>query len=103
MKTIINMKRYDTDNAIHVADYCNGYYRNDFKFLSLDLYITKIGAWFLHGQGGGLTEYAERHGSHRCAGERIDALSVEEAQQWLMKYGKTSELEKYFPSDIEEA
>lgn len=56
MFAIIDGKRYDTDKAELIFQYWNGKPRSDFKYRFKTLYRTKLGSWFLHHEGGALTD-----------------------------------------------
>ena len=103
MKSIIDSKKYDTETAALVAEHSNGYGWNDFKFLREHLYVTKNGNWFLHGEGGALTEYADSYANCKSEGERIRAFTPDQALEWLAAHNETEAIEKYFADRIEEA
>lgn len=103
MKTIINGKRYDTEKATFVAEYSEGYGSGDFRFLEEKLYRTQNGSWFLHGQGGPLTDYCEQHGSMRTGSERIEPFTENEAAAWLERTNNFNALEMHFADKIAEA
>jgi hypothetical protein len=97
MKSIINMKRYDTATAEEIAEWWNGLGRTDFRFCSETLYQTKSGAWFLHGDGGCLSKYAESgEGNSTESGETIIPYSSQEAAVWLAGHNP-SLFRKTFP------
>lgn len=101
---IINGKRYNTETAITVAGYDNGLGRSDFHYVYEDLYRTPKGAWFLVGEGGALTKYAQPCGNNAtCGGSEWAVFDEDEAFEWLQRHGKTEALEKYFSARIEEA
>ena len=83
MKAIINGKRYDTDTAEFVHGWSNGRHNGDFKYLVENLYKTKSGIFFLHGDGGAMTAYATDCGDTRCEGEKIIPMEKTEAMKWL--------------------
>ena len=105
MKQIVNGKRYNTETAIEIASVWNGCSRTDFRFMREALYRTAGGAWFLAGEGGALTKYAEslEGGRFRCGGEDIVPLTSGEAMKWLENNRKTEALETYFAKEIEDA
>ena len=105
MKKIINGKRYDTKTATEIASAWNGCSRSDFNFLLETLYKTDGGAWFLAGDGGALTKYAEvlEGGRSRCGGKDIVPLTPAEAKGWLESNRKTEALETCFASEIQDA
>lgn len=86
MKKVINKKLYNTETAERVGCWGNGHYTNDFGYCSEDLYRTKSGNFFLHGEGGPLSKYAQSSGNSTGWGERIVPLTYEEAQAWAEKH-----------------
>ena len=101
---IIDGKRYSTDTATKVASWQNSYGYSDFHHMEEDLYITPKGAWFLVGEGGALSKYAQSCGNNStCGGVEWTALSVDEAFEWLQQHHKTEELETYFADRIQDA
>lgn len=105
MKKIVNGKRYDTKTATEIASSWNGCSRSDFKFLLETLYKTDGGAWFLAGEGGALTKYAEvlEGGRSHCGGKDVVPLTPAEAKAWLEINRKTTALETCFASEIRDA
>jgi hypothetical protein len=97
MKTIINMKRYDTATAEEIASWWNGCSRNDFNYCAETLYRTASQSWFLHGEGGPLSKYAQsvEGGRGTCGGETIVPLTEAAAAEWLAEH-EPSVFEKYF-------
>jgi len=107
MKKIINGLRYNTKNAIEVGSYEHGSYPNsgDFSHWSATLYKTpRSGRFFLHGEGGGMTRFAD-HSPYggSCGGERLIPMSKQEALEWAEQYLSDSEIEKYFSDSIKDA
>lgn len=87
MKKVINGSRYDTDTAKKLAEWESGQNYTDFNWYSETLYRTKAGKWFLHGQGGAATAYADRASDGWSSfGERIIPLSEEAAKSWAEKH-----------------
>lgn len=105
MKAIIQGKRYDTEKATEVAHFWNGLAASDFGNISETLYLTAKGSWFLHGKGGACSPYSEPCEGGRCrtGGEKIVALTQDEAWHWLEDHHEIEALEKYFANCIEEA
>ena len=100
MKAIINLKRYDTSTAELVASYQFSNSR-DFRFIFEQLYLKKHGEWFLAGEGGPCTYYAESGGNNSIYGsERITPLTPEGALHQLEQWDKTEQIEKYFADKI---
>jgi len=108
MKRIIAGKRYDTDTAEEVTSRQEGY-GGDFAFYTEALYRTPKGAWFLAGEGGPRSHYAEQSadGRQSYGGSAIRPMTGPEARQWLEALGAKDEalqaLEKHFSADIEDA
>ena len=103
MKKIIDRKVYDTDNAELVHYWSNGFSNSDFSFREKTLYRTAKGNWFVHHEGGGLTDMARSFGDCVGAGEDIVAMSAEEALAFLQKHNAVECVEKWFADSIEDA
>lgn len=83
MKKVIDGRMYNTGTAKLLGGGSNDCPRNDFHFWEEDLYRTKSGAYFLHGQGGAASRYAESAGQNSwCGGEKIIPLPPEQAREW---------------------
>ncbi len=86
MKKIINGKKYDTETAKEIGFYSNGGTWRDFNHVEETLYQKRTGEYFLFGEGGPNTRYAERvDNSGWIAGEQITPMSYSEAQKWCEK------------------
>lgn len=89
MKKIIDGKVYDTETAQQVGEPwspgdCGP---SDFDFVMETLYRKRTGEYFLHGEGGARTKYAEACGaSEWTGGERIMPLSYDEARDWAERH-----------------
>lgn len=103
MKKIINGKRYDTETAKEVA--CDSYlYPRDFHYWSETLYRKNTGEYFLHGEGGPMSRYAESTGQNQWSGgEKIIPLSIEAAQAWAEEHLDANEYEEIFGTVEESA
>ena len=96
MKKIINGKRYDTDTAKFVGHAEHSHPR-DFNYWAEDLYLKKTGEFFIHGEGGANTIYAQpAEQNWRTGGEKIRPLSLKEAQEWAEKYLDADKYEEIF-------
>lgn len=82
MKKIINGKLYDTDTAKKIGVWDNGYHGGDFKLVVERLYRKRTGEYFLYGEGGPMTQYAEQVGNSWTSGESIAPLTFDEARAW---------------------
>jgi hypothetical protein len=82
MKKIINGRLYDTETAKELGGdrYSN---RRNFHHWAETLYKKRTGEFFIYGEGGPLSKYAEAVGLNEWSGgERIMPLSYAEAQEW---------------------
>ena len=92
MKKIINGKMYNTETATEVSSYSNGGSWRDFSHFCETLYRKKTGEFFLHGEGGPMTKYAESCGQNSWSGgERIFPLTEAKAKEWMEHYATTDE------------
>lgn len=82
MRKIIANKSYDTDTAVLVGEWNNREY-GSFDYVAESLYRKRTGEYFLHGEGGARSRYAESHGNNSWgAGETITPLNIESAAEW---------------------
>lgn len=96
MKKIINGKLYNTETAVDFGRYWNGFSTRDFKCVYETLYRKKTGEYFLHGEGGAMTTYAENVGDMRGWGERIIPMTYDEAREWAEQKLDADEYESIF-------
>lgn len=83
MNKIINGKVYNTDTARKIGTWSNGADRTDFSWVEESLYQKKTGEFFIYGQGGANTRYAQQlEASHWTGGETISLVSYNSARQW---------------------
>lgn len=84
LKKVINGKLYDTTTATMIAELSAGGDWNDFRHLREELYRTRRGSFFLAGEGGAMTHYAQRcSDKSMTGGEGIIPLDEGEAREWL--------------------
>lgn len=86
MKKIIKGKLYDTETARELGSdsYSNP---RDFHYWEETLFQKKTGEYFLHGEGGAATKYAEAVGQNSWSGgERIMPLTYTEAAEWAEQH-----------------
>lgn len=96
MKQIINNRRYDTETAelLGSDSYSN---RRDFSHWTEKLYRKRNGEYFLHGEGGPMSRYAERTGVNEWdGGEKIIPLTADAARKWAEEHLDADEYEKIF-------
>lgn len=83
MRKIINSKLYDTDTAKELGSWSNGGGWSDFSHMCETLYRKRTGEFFLHGEGGPMTKYAESTGQNSWSGgEKIIPLTIASARKW---------------------
>jgi hypothetical protein len=103
MKATINRLVYDTETAEFVASASHGC-RSDFNYWAEALYKTKRGNYFLHGEGGAMSRYAESLGNNsRCGGSAIVPMTEAEAIAWCEEHGRQAAIDEYFQHLVEEA
>lgn len=103
MKKIIGGKVYDTETAQKMAGYSNGGGWRDFKHVEETLYRKKTGEYFLHGEGGPMTRYAEPQGQNSwSSGERIMPMTYQEATAWAEEHLDGDEYERIFGEVVED-
>ncbi len=97
MKKIINGKVYDTKTAQEMARYSTGGSWNDFRHYEETLYRKKTGEYFLFGEGGPMTQYAERVELNSWgSGSRIMPMTYQEATAWAEEHLDGDEYEEIF-------
>lgn len=102
MKKIINGKKYDTDTAKEVGYSNNGLLSTDIDYIEETLYQKKTGEFFLYGEGGARTKYADYRGEMSSYhGYKIAPLTVKEAKKWAEDHLTVDEYEGIF-GEVEE-
>ena len=87
MKKIINNRLYNTDTAEEVGCWGNGLTGRDFGHCYETLYRKRTGEFFLFGQGGPLSKYAQSVGNNRWSGsEQIIPLTFDAARDWAEEH-----------------
>lgn len=102
MRAVIDRTIYDTDTAEALATWCTGTGPSDWHWVHETLYRTSHGRYFLHGQGGGLSPWAESFGDMKGPGAGIQALSVDEAIDWAGRHGEVRLLVGEFGDHLRE-
>jgi hypothetical protein len=82
MQQVIDRKLYDTETAEEIAQYAPITDKGDYNYLIETLYKTPDGEYFLHGDGGAATKWAEKVSNKRMPNEEIKLLTDEEALDW---------------------
>ena len=96
MRQIINNRRYDTETAELLGSdrYSNS---RDFNHWTEKLYRKRNGEYFLYGEGGPMSRYAERTGVNEWdGGEKIMPLTADAARKWAEEHLDADEYEKIF-------
>ncbi|MCE5344468.1 MAG: hypothetical protein LLF96_12925 [Eubacteriales bacterium] len=82
MQQTMNNKVYDTETAKPLGNWQRGF-SSERGYLSETLYITEEGDYFLYGEGGSRSRYAQRVAPNTWGyGERIIPFNNEEANAW---------------------
>lgn len=97
MKKIISGKVYDTEKAKELGTYSNAGGWRDFNHFEETLYQKRTGEFFLFGEGGPMTRYAEAEGQNSWGGgRRIMPMSYDEAKKWAEENLDADEYESIF-------
>lgn len=103
MKKIIRGKVYDTSTAQKLAQWENGEGYSSLTYVCETLYIKKTGEYFIHGEGGAMTQYAEARDQNRWgSGERIMPMAYKEAAEWAEKHLDDDTYENIFGTVTED-
>lgn len=104
MKKVINRKLYDTSTAQRLASWENNQDYRSFNHLEETLYRKRTGEYFLYGEGGARTQYAQQVEDHMWgSGEAIIPLTVKAAQEWAEEHLDGDDYEKIFGTVDEDA
>lgn len=104
MKKIINGKLYDTDTAKELGLRSNGLVWRDFRNVCETLYRKRTGEFFLHGEGGPMTKYAEvASGGGWTGSAKIIPLTYDAAREWAEKNLSADEYAEIFGMPDEDA
>lgn len=103
MKQVIDGKMYNTDTAEEIGSWSN-HLGGDFRSCSETLYRTKKGNYFVHGEGGAMSKYAEQCGDGMGGGSAIIPMDKDEAFEWAQQHcGDEDDVIEHFKDMIEEA
>ena len=96
MKQIINGRKYNTETAKECGVASHGYPR-DFGYYKETLYCKKNGEYFIFGEGGPASRYAERIDMNSWSGgSKIRPVSYSEAMEWAEENLDADEYEENF-------
>lgn len=101
MKKIINGRKYNTETAKEVGCWSNGYPCGDFNWCQETLYKKKTGEYFLHGEGGALSNYSRDTWNGSTGGVKIIPMTKDEAREWAENKLSCDEYEALF-GEVEE-
>lgn len=97
MKQTIHGRKYDTETAEALVGWGNGCYGHDPHRCYETLYRKGSGEFFLHGEGGAMSKYAQNLGNNQWQGEEVlIPLTYEAAKQWTAEKGTAEEYELIF-------
>lgn len=96
MRKIIHGKVYDTSTARLVAEGENDVGKGDVHWYREQLYQKKTGEYFVWGEGGPGSPYAEHRYGGWYGDEGINPVSYEEARQWAEDNLPAAEYEAEF-------
>lgn len=96
MKKVINGKLYNTETSKFLGEdsYSNP---SDFNYWLESLFQKRTGEFFLYGEGGPMSRYAQTTGQNEWSGgEQIQPMTAENARQWAEKHLSADEYEAIF-------
>lgn len=97
MKKIINGKLYNTETAKEMASWSDGMSFRDFSHVEEVLYQKRTGEFFIYGQGGPASRYAERvPGGMWGSGDQIIPLTWDAAREWAEEHLDADEYQEIF-------
>ncbi|WP_062114911.1 hypothetical protein [Aureimonas sp. AU40] len=100
IKKVVGGLRYDTTKAETVCRHERGYPR-DFEYEDTTLYRTSGSRFFLAGEGGARSRWAERVSGGLQGGEGLIPVTVEEAREFAERYADAETVERFF--EVEDA
>lgn len=102
MHKIIANKVYDTDTAKALGNWQRGF-SSEKGYISETLYMKKTGEYFLHGEGGPRSRYAQRVAPNTWGyGERIIPISEEEAHSWAENHLTSASYDLVFGTVVDD-
>ncbi len=103
MRKIIDGKVFNTDTATLVCDVSpSGFYRGDFRWEDTGLYKSPKGQFFLAGEGGPMSRWAQAEGQNgRRSGSGIELVSDDVARHECERYGTPAQFAAAFGEPLE--
>jgi hypothetical protein len=104
-RKIVRGKRYDTEKSTEIGSASGGGAVGDFSYWEATLYrAPRSGAYFLAGEGGPMTRFAQSIGQNQWSGgEDIIPMTRQEAFDWAQEHLDLGIVEDEFPDLIEDA
>lgn len=97
MRRVIDGKTYNTETADEVCTLSGTANRTDFRYHDTSMYRTKGGAFFLAGEGGPMSMWAQAVEQNSwSSGKGIKPLTREEALSILEQENEQDAIEQYF-------
>jgi hypothetical protein len=97
VKKLINGKLFNTDTATFIGDGCSKCGMSDFNWFSEKLFKTKKGQFFLVGEGGPMSKWAQSCGTNSWgSGSGMKLLTREQALEWAETYLDVDEVLEEF-------
>jgi hypothetical protein len=98
MRRVIDGKTYDTDTATVICDVsAKGFHAGDFRYDDSYLYKTPKGAFFVAGEGGPLSQWAQPEGNNgRRGGSGLRLVDIDDAKAICERHGSHDDYIKAF-------
>lgn len=97
MKKVIKNKLYDTDTAKLLGEYQNMDDVRNLSYIREVLYQKKTGEYFLYGEGGANTRYAETISANNWkGGEKILPMDYVSAEKWAEEHLSADDFQNVF-------
>ncbi|MFC1652423.1 hypothetical protein ACFL3F_01760 [Planctomycetota bacterium] len=105
MEVTIDGKHYDTEKAQLIHAWDNGVFSStDFGYRSKMLYRNRNGDWFIHHEGGALTDCTQKYDDNRrTGGEFIEPVTEDDVLKFLQNHGGEIPIADWFGDRIEDA
>ena len=104
MRQVVDGLLYDTETAEAIGE-CGSFGgdRSNFRWWDAVLYRTAKGRFFLAGEGGPMSRFADVEGRTMRSGTGIQPLDEDEALEFASSHLEGDVVEKYFAHMIESA
>lgn len=93
MRKVIDGKTYNTETAAEVCDISpTGVYSGDFRYEDTRLYKSPKGTFFIAGEGGPMSRWAQPEGQNgRRGGSGLYVIDTDEARSLCERHGSVDE------------